>query len=627
MKSISRLLGPTISIGWGIGGLAGSAAVCGLFWLVDFSRTQLDFLVLSLYANLIFGVIGAASAIALAAIYACWVTLLAKSWSGKAFVRGLVTLLIGGFVLIVTSSILIISQRPTSFFDSKVGIPIVLVISLIALSTAWVTRPVGGTPDLYPLRNLYVLGALLVAVGVLVPPLFGFVLVAKRGTEKIEPVAVERMPETMNRRLLIVGWDGATWKIIDRLLADGKMNNLRNTLDRGQRSTFWAEAQEIQPFRNSSSGGARSPALWETLATGKMPRQHGIWDFKCTVIPGVQQVIPFRLPSFPFGESIMTTSQMSRSTRIWEILGSVGLSTVVVGWYSTWPVPESTSGILISDRAFLGQATNATTPEGVVEVERILERAFGETERRLVKDGPIPGISPSDWRESESLNTYYKRYARDIAKVEAAEQLLRDFRPDFTAVYLSLIDAAQHKLWRFYEPGAFGESLSPGDQGFDRLIPLSYEIADELLGRLVDAAGDDTSVVILSDHGGGPFVFGGLGSIEGLTLQRTYHPDHSGNHRLDGMMVMSGPQFRSGRKIDDTHHPDLVPTILRFFGLPVAEDMPGRVLYIDNEDTAGPDSRVVASYDFLLSQTSEVQKESEVDDEIQDLLKSLGYVQ
>jgi hypothetical protein len=281
----------------------------------------------------------------------------------------------------------------------------------------------------------------------------------------------------------------------------------------------------------------------------------------------------------------------------------------------------------LSDHVFSREA-GGVTPPGVVDLQGIRDLSLAEAERRLVDDGPIPGVSLSDWQDGDALQTYFGRFWQDLAKVEATAQILREFRPDFTAVYINLIDSTQHNFWRYFEPSAFGEELSPGDEGLDRLIPLSYEVADELLGRLLTAAPEDSSVIILSDHGGGPWVPGGFLGIQGLSFMRSFHPNHSGNHRLDGMLVMSGPQYRSGRRIGDTHQLDLVPTILNFFGLPIADDMPGQVLQIGLRAPNESEYHRVATYDHLRVRDFVLaEEESQVDDEIERQIKSLGYVQ
>jgi hypothetical protein len=74
---------------------------------------------------------------------------------------------------------------------------------------------------------------------------------------------------------------------------------------------------------------------------------------------------------------------------------------------------------------------------------------------------------------------------------------------------------------------------------------------------------------------------------------------------------------------------DVVPTVLHLFGLPLAADLPGRVL----EEVLGPGRRpgpprpVLATYQTLLSRGGERPTTSSVDAEVEDRLRALGYVQ
>lgn len=66
-----------------------------------------------------------------------------------------------------------------------------------------------------------------------------------------------------------------------------------------------------------------------------------------------------------------------------------------------------------------------------------------------------------------------------------------------------------------------------------------------------------------------------------LTNQKVVSPpavNHSGNHRLDGMLMVSGTGVRSGVKVRGANIVDVMPTVLQVLGIPVPQEVDGRVL-------------------------------------------------
>jgi predicted AlkP superfamily phosphohydrolase/phosphomutase len=321
-----------------------------------------------------------------------------------------------------------------------------------------------------------------------------------------------------------------------------------------------------------------------------------------------------------------TTSETTRARRVWEILEQAGVSTSTIGWYSTWPLREDFPGIVISDRAIYRQA-ESIRPPGVVDFGRLLFEAFRSAQLRLSEDRQDEGVRSNDWRDSESLQTYLTEYAFDIAKSRAAEQILREHAPDFTAVYLNLIDVAQHKLWRYYEPEAFGAELSPDEEHLSKLIPEAYVLMDELLGDLMRAAGEDVTVVVLSDHGGGPWVTTGLKGFVGSAFHKRYHPDYSGNHRLNGIWVMGGPNFHGATDIGDVRQIDVVPSLLKFYGLPLADDMPGEPVLATSVLLELDSAHRTPTYEIGALYEAGRPRTSDVDGDIRRKLEALGYIE
>jgi tetratricopeptide (TPR) repeat protein len=100
---------------------------------------------------------------------------------------------------------------------------------------------------------------------------------------------------------------------------------------------------------------------------------------------------------------------------------------------------------------------------------------------------------------------------------------------------------------------------------------MAYQFHDEMLGTLLKKAGDDTTVILMSDHG--------------------FHPDHlrpasipdipagpAIEHRDFGVLAISGPDIKKHEVLHGNSLLDVAPTILTLFGLPVGEDMDGKVL-------------------------------------------------
>jgi len=69
------------------------------------------------------------------------------------------------------------------------------------------------------------------------------------------------------------------------------------------------------------------------------------------------------------------------------------------------------------------------------------------------------------------------------------------------------------------------------------------------------------------------------GNLVGKPMSLSRHRlVHTGNHRLDGIMIMAGPGIRAGGYITDATLTDIAPTVLYALGVPIPNIMDGRVL-------------------------------------------------
>ncbi len=69
---------------------------------------------------------------------------------------------------------------------------------------------------------------------------------------------------TSTRRVLLVGWSAADWRLLEPLLEAGAMPNLRRLVDGGTSGNL----RTLQPQFN--------PLLWTSIATGQRADLHGV---------------------------------------------------------------------------------------------------------------------------------------------------------------------------------------------------------------------------------------------------------------------------------------------------------------------------------------------------------------
>jgi len=67
-------------------------------------------------------------------------------------------------------------------------------------------------------------------------------------------------------RVLVIGWDGADWRILDPMLKAGALPNLAGLIERGGRAVL------------KSTLPTHSWSAWPSFLTGVDPDDHGVYD-------------------------------------------------------------------------------------------------------------------------------------------------------------------------------------------------------------------------------------------------------------------------------------------------------------------------------------------------------------
>ena len=382
------------------------------------------------------------------------------------------------------------------------------------------------------------------------------------------------MPARTAKRLLIVGWDAADWILVNRLFAAGKMPVLRRLVEVGCR----ADLGTLEP--------KLSPLLWSSIATGKTADKHGILNF---------------VEPKPDGGGLRVSSSTSRRTKaLWNILSQNGLETRVVGWYASHPA-EPIRGSVVTNLLQEGDPAHSGTPwplaAGAVHPAALADTVAAARQRastfpRDVLRTLLPRvdeIGAADGRVQSLVKLM--SYAASIEGAAVAS-LRAGGVWDAAMVFFDAIDTVGHHFMQFAAPKM--AHVSEREQRlFGGVMDRVYEWHDAALGRLLAAAGADTTVILLSDHG---FHSDHLRpNLSELPPERRMELESSW-HRPLGVLVMSGPGVKREVEIASPTILDVAPTALALLGLPAGEDFDGRVL-AEALEAAPPDP--VASWDAV----------------------------
>src|SRR5579872_2343262 len=321
--------------------------------------------------------------------------------------------------------------------------------------------------------------------------------------------------------------------------------------------------------RNGASGQIAtlhpplSPMLWTSICTGKRPFKHGIHGFS---------------EPAPDGTGVRPVTNLSRKSKaLWNILNQNDLRSVVIGWWPSHPA-EPINGVMVSDQYLRAGGplhegwplpANTVHPAHLAGMLANLRVHPDQLVPHMVE--PFIPLAKQIDQDTDNRLAVFLRTLAECMSIQAAATWLLDNQPwDFFAVYFEAIDHFCHAFMKYHPP----RQAWIGERDFElyhNVISMAYQFHDEMLGDLMKKIGADTTVILISDHG--------------------FHPDHlrprsipdipagpAIEHRDFGILAISGPGTKKGEVLHGASVLDVAPTILTLYGLPVGEDMDGKVL-------------------------------------------------
>ena len=260
-------------------------------------------------------------------------------------------------------------------------------------------------------------------------------------------------------RILIVGLDGATWSLLEPWARMGRMPALAALMDRGAWGTL---RSTIPPLT--------LPA-WSSFMTGRNPGAHGVFAFR-------------RLSPGRYETAGLASAADLRAPTLWDIAGRAGKQVGVISVPPSYPL-RPVNGFVVG--------CMLTPPGEPFTYPPELAEELGDYEIDLAAPR---GLKRDDADYRERGLPYLEGLLRQTRQRTAATRVLMRRAWDLLCVVYYAPDRIQHYFW----PELTG---AEGDPDVGRALDANYVALDEALGNLVAAAGPDTTVIVVSDHGFG----------------------------------------------------------------------------------------------------------------------------
>jgi predicted AlkP superfamily phosphohydrolase/phosphomutase len=265
----------------------------------------------------------------------------------------------------------------------------------------------------------------------------------------------------LDGKAVVLGLDGVTWDLLDPLCEAGVMPNLAQARQIGA----WGLLASCMP--------PYSAPAWTSIATGKNPGRHGIFDF---------------WEAGAAGERRPVSARSARGAKLWDLASQAGRRVHVVNVPVTYP-PAEVNGSFVSGMMTPGESVAYTHPP---ELKAELKALPG-------------GYEADPYAAGLTGRAFIRQTHHWIRQKELAVQhLIADGSWDLLFTVIQAPDPLQHKFWNL---------LDPADPRHDprlaaELLPdlhEAYRRCDEVIGDRLAMAEQGAFVLVLSDHGFGRY--------------------------------------------------------------------------------------------------------------------------
>jgi len=245
------------------------------------------------------------------------------------------------------------------------------------------------------------------------------------------------------QKLIVLGLDGGTFKIINPLIKQNKLPNLKKLLNK---SSYGILKGIIPPI---------TPTSWETAVTGVNPGKHNIFDFF----------------NYESNYSISVLSSKDRKAMaVWDYMAKTGKRSIIFNYPMGYPPPEI-KGIFVSGMNTPGVNTEFTFPKKI--------------KREILKKVPDYQIDVlSDYIVNNNKELFFEECKRiTIGHYRAFSYLIRKYKWNLAMFFLTMSDRIHHYFFNDEEK-----------------LAEYYQLIDFIVGE-IQKYYPKVSFLIFSDHG------------------------------------------------------------------------------------------------------------------------------
>ncbi len=317
------------------------------------------------------------------------------------------------------------------------------------------------------------------------------------------------------------------------------MDIINPLVDSGRLPAFSKIMREGASGKLDSTVLPITPPAWSSFMTGKNPGKHGVYGF-------------FKSKTDSY-ETEFATGYSIRAKKLWEYFDK-DKRIALIDIPLTFP-PEEVNGYMISGMPVPSRESIFTFPP---ELHTELIREAGDY---------MIDIELRKLTSEHGIDALVHLYAYTEMRMKAIRYLINKKGPfDFTMVVFRGTDFIQHAAFKYLDR-SYAEKHRDEVKKYGEIIFQFYEKMDSYLSEIMQLSGEDTTLIIMSDHGAGPlkkffYINRWLGKEGFLALKRGVTVTRKGldfrKKSVEGILKKTGLEFFN----------HFIPTFIRNIHLP-----------------------------------------------------------